>query len=101
MISLALENKVAYSCRVPMSKDATLFFPLTFSFWGQVEDSHIHLMTHWNFIFHAMEVCIAFFCLVYLSCVLVILCMFKFFCDHACYDWFIGLSVGWYSLPSS
>ncbi|KAI9353833.1 hypothetical protein BDR26DRAFT_914048 [Obelidium mucronatum] len=55
MISNSLAMKAAYSCRVPMSKEKTIYFPLTFSFWGKVEEGHIHLMTHWNFLFHAMD----------------------------------------------
>ncbi|KAJ3284382.1 hypothetical protein HDU79_008254 [Rhizoclosmatium sp. JEL0117] len=55
MISNSLDMKASYTCRVPMSKEASIYFPLTFSFWGQVEPTHIHLMTHWNFLFHAMD----------------------------------------------
>ncbi|ORY42219.1 hypothetical protein BCR33DRAFT_718408 [Rhizoclosmatium globosum] len=55
MISNSLDMKASYTCRVPMSKEASIYFPLTFSFWGQVKSTHIHLMTHWNFLFHAMD----------------------------------------------
>ncbi|KAJ3192326.1 hypothetical protein HK101_006721 [Irineochytrium annulatum] len=55
MIKLSMEGKAAYSCRVPMSKDKTIFWPLTINFWGAIEDTHIHLMTHWNFVLHALE----------------------------------------------
>ncbi|KAJ3200341.1 hypothetical protein HDU67_002125 [Dinochytrium kinnereticum] len=55
MIKLSLEGQAGYVCRVPMSKDKSIYWPLTFNFWGAIEESHIHLMTHWNFIFHALE----------------------------------------------
>ncbi|KAJ3328091.1 hypothetical protein HDU76_010602, partial [Blyttiomyces sp. JEL0837] len=55
MMRLSLANQASYSCRLPISKDATLFFPLTFSFWGQYENEHMHLMTHWNFLLHAID----------------------------------------------
>ncbi|KAI8607958.1 hypothetical protein BC830DRAFT_1174836 [Chytriomyces sp. MP71] len=55
MISNSLNKQAAYSCRMPMSKEGGLYFPLTFAFWGQIEDTHIHLMTHWNFLFHAID----------------------------------------------
>ncbi|KAJ3117393.1 hypothetical protein HDU96_006918 [Phlyctochytrium bullatum] len=55
MIKLSLVGQAGYVCRVPMSKDKTIFWPLTINFWGAIEDSHIHLMTHWNFVLHALE----------------------------------------------
>ncbi|KAI8841332.1 hypothetical protein BC829DRAFT_15467 [Chytridium lagenaria] len=55
MIKLSLVGQSGYVCRVPMSKEKSIYWPLTFNFWGAIEESHIHLMTHWNFIFHAME----------------------------------------------
>ncbi|KAI9342491.1 hypothetical protein DFJ73DRAFT_762169 [Zopfochytrium polystomum] len=55
MIRLSLDRKASYTCRVPMSKDASVFWPLTFSFWGLAEDEHTHIMTHWNFLLHALD----------------------------------------------
>ncbi|TPX77942.1 hypothetical protein CcCBS67573_g00784 [Chytriomyces confervae] len=55
MISLSLDMQASYSCRMPMTKEGGLYFPLTFAFWGKKEEEHIHIMTHWNFLFHAVE----------------------------------------------
>ncbi|KAJ3413874.1 hypothetical protein HDV05_007395 [Chytridiales sp. JEL 0842] len=38
LIKLSLNRQASYTCRVPISKDATLFWPLTFSFWGMMEE---------------------------------------------------------------
>ncbi|TPX73184.1 hypothetical protein CcCBS67573_g05543 [Chytriomyces confervae] len=49
MISLSLDMQASYSCRMPMTKEGGLYFPLTFAFWGKKEEEHIHIMTHWSF----------------------------------------------------
>ncbi|KAJ3100421.1 hypothetical protein HK100_004715 [Physocladia obscura] len=59
-ILATISLRASYTCRVPISKDATIFFPLTFSFWAKFEPTakgqhHVHLMTHWNFLFHAVD----------------------------------------------
>ena len=39
-------------CRVPMSADRTFFIPLVIPFWGVVEDDHVHVDNHINWVFH-------------------------------------------------
>ncbi|KAJ1563229.1 hypothetical protein HK405_015006 [Cladochytrium tenue] len=55
LIRLSIAGKASYTCRLPMSKEASMFWPLTFSFWGVAEDDHTHVMVHWNFVFHALD----------------------------------------------
>ena len=39
-------------CRVPMSADRTFYIPIVIPFWGVVEDTHVHVDNHINFVFH-------------------------------------------------
>ncbi|KAJ3054929.1 hypothetical protein HK102_011449, partial [Quaeritorhiza haematococci] len=50
-----LENKASFQCRMPLSKEKSLYMPFTFTLWGEVEDTHIHLMNHLTFVFHVYE----------------------------------------------
>ncbi|KAI8809202.1 hypothetical protein BJ742DRAFT_805412 [Cladochytrium replicatum] len=56
-IADVVKMKASWSCRVPTTNDeGTIYFnPLTFSLWGAVEDTHIHLMNHHNFVFHVVD----------------------------------------------
>ncbi|KAI8812634.1 hypothetical protein BJ742DRAFT_793141 [Cladochytrium replicatum] len=56
-IADVLKMKASWRCRVPTTNDeGTIYFnPLTFSLWGAVEDTHIHLMNHHNFVFHVVD----------------------------------------------
>lgn len=42
-----------YQCRVPLSKDHSVYLPFSITLWGMVEPTHIHVMNHLQFIFHA------------------------------------------------
>jgi hypothetical protein len=54
-LRMILQGQAVYRCRIPLSKDGTLFMPYPIALWGGVEPSHIHLMNHMNFVFHASE----------------------------------------------
>jgi len=50
-----ISQTAAWQCRVPMSADRekAFFLPLTIPLWGIVEETHLHLNYHINFLFHA------------------------------------------------
>lgn len=54
-VRLILQQKEAMECRVPMSADRHFFLPLAVQLWGIVEETHVHVNYHVNFIFHAAE----------------------------------------------
>lgn len=47
-----MAQKTNWACRAPMSKDKAFYMPVNIPLWGVVEDGHIHLNYHMNFVFH-------------------------------------------------
>lgn len=54
-ISDVLQQKKAWNCRVPMTKDQKVFFPITIPLWGFAEATHVHLNQHLNWVFHYVD----------------------------------------------
>ncbi len=50
-----IDQEIGWSCRVPVSKDYTLFLPVEIPLWGFTEPTHLHVNYHMNFVFHAMD----------------------------------------------
>ncbi|KAJ1551631.1 hypothetical protein HK096_006248 [Nowakowskiella sp. JEL0078] len=48
-------GKAAWMCRIPLTKNKTFYVPFNFNLWGAVEPSHVHMMNHFNFVFHVMD----------------------------------------------
>mmetsp|Transcript_6538 Transcript_6538/g.8874 ORF Transcript_6538/g.8874 Transcript_6538/m.8874 type:complete len:241 (-) Transcript_6538:162-884(-) len=44
-----------WQCRVAMSKLRDFFVPFTIPIWGVVEEDHLHVDNHLNFVFHVDE----------------------------------------------
>lgn len=52
-ISKIILQETNWDCRVPMTPEKKFFVPLSIPLWGFIEPTHVHLVTHLNFVFHA------------------------------------------------
>jgi hypothetical protein len=51
----SVQNDERWSCRMEMAPNTSHWIPFSLPFWGIVEPNHIHLINHFNFVFHANE----------------------------------------------
>ncbi|KAI9033028.1 hypothetical protein DFJ74DRAFT_650476 [Hyaloraphidium curvatum] len=54
-LKMIIQGQAVYRCRLKMSKEGSIYMPYPLSIWGGVEPSHIHVMNHFSFNFHAAE----------------------------------------------
>jgi len=47
-----IEREENLNCRVKMAPDHDVYIPFTIPFWGIVEQDHVHINNHLNFVFH-------------------------------------------------
>lgn len=51
-----INGQAQYRCRIPLSKgNSLLHVPFAITLWGAVEDTHIHVMNHLQFVFHVVD----------------------------------------------
>ncbi|KAJ3128991.1 Store-operated calcium entry-associated regulatory factor [Nowakowskiella sp. JEL0407] len=50
-----ISGTAAWRCRIPLTKNKTLYIPFSFNVWGDVEGGQIHMMNHFNFVFHVLD----------------------------------------------
>eukprot|EP01130_Rhizamoeba_saxonica_P000399 TRINITY_DN1035_c0_g1_i7.p1 TRINITY_DN1035_c0_g1~~TRINITY_DN1035_c0_g1_i7.p1 ORF type:complete len:199 (+),score=17.52 TRINITY_DN1035_c0_g1_i7:373-969(+) len=52
-IARIISRNENYECRVAKAPGMQFYIPFTIPFWGVVENNHLHVDTHMNYIFHA------------------------------------------------